>query len=76
MSGDDTVLACPECDSSSLTSLSWVADHAYRCDTCKAKIDAEDVVERERRSPGGIRSGTLAHKLGEMDPDDPGGRFA
>mgnify|MGYP000079442429 CR=1 FL=1 len=76
ITSDGIVLACPDCDSSSVSVVIGKgaisdATHSndYRCRDCGATFD--EPVERERQtSSGGI--GYLAGRLDEMDADEIG----
>ncbi|WP_066418846.1 hypothetical protein [Halorubrum aethiopicum] len=75
MTGDETVSACPKCDSSSvamnniggLQSTNLDADK-YRCADCYETFD--EPVERERRGETFYRGDSIAAKLDAASPDD------
>lgn len=63
---DEELLACPECDSPSISTAS--EEYDYLCIDCYTHFDKEEAVVRERERPS-FRKG-LARELEEMDPDD------
>jgi transposase-like protein len=70
---DDTLDACPACDSARIRINATKREKAraptYRCKDCNATFD--DPTTRERQ--GGARLSGLAKALAEADPDAVGG---
>ncbi|QIO25529.1 hypothetical protein [Haloarcula sp. JP-L23] len=75
MPDDDTVLACPDCDSTGIRARvqngygAPTHDDDYYCRHCGHSFD--EPVERERHDESGLPG--LAGRLDRMDPDDVGG---
>lgn len=61
---DDTVAACPFCDS---TSLNTAANDEYRCTTCGRKV--ADPVERDRDGNTEPGNKGAAKTLADAEPD-------
>jgi transposase-like protein len=61
---------CPDCDSSRIFPRSGRHNGkpGWNCDNCEELKD--HVTYRTPRTNGGLASGTLAHKLANMDPED------